>query len=192
MNEYRDFFFILTHRIFLFIFFLVIRHNLPHTSIPTCVCVLQDGNSVAPETGQPGTAVPWLLAHSAFAQNKTRLGETMMLCTTCITTCSDLQGSSGKQSQNTGLPLLTLPSSDSQALKYDPADEDEVIKRILATGGGEGRAPMAVAFLLGLCLQHSSTCLHMSDVRRLLLHVASGVQNAVWVSSWEEWGLLVV
>lgn len=110
-----------------------------------------------------------------------------MVCTTCITTCSDLQGSTHRptHSQNTVLAPLKFPSS-SQTLKYEPADEDEVLKKILATGSSDDGAPMAVAFLLGLCLQYSSTCLHMSDVRRLLLHVASGVQNAVWVSSWKK------
>lgn len=104
-----------------------------------------------------------------------------MLCNTC----SDLQGSSPKPSQNMVLPPSKFPTS-SQTLKYEPADEDEVIKKILATGSSDDRAPMVVSFLLGLCLQYSSACLHMSDVRRLLLRVASGVQNAVWVSSWKK------
>lgn len=142
----------------------------------TCVFVLKDGNSVAPNTG--------LLAHSTFIQNKNCVGE-MMLCTTCITTCSNPRGSSPKPLQDTLLPPLQFPSC-SQTLKYEPADEEEVIKRILATGSSVDRAPMAVAFLLGLCLQYSSTCLHMSDVRRLLLRIASAVQNAVWVSSWKK------
>lgn len=127
------------------------------------------------------TVVPWLLAHSSSAHTKSHPGETM-LCSTCITTCTDLQGN---LSENTVPPLLKWPASRSQTLKYEPTDEDRVIERIVATGSGGDKPPMAVAFLLGLCLQYSSTCLHMSDVRRLLLLVASGVQSAVWVSSWK-------
>lgn len=145
----------------------------------THVFVCQDGSSDAPNTGV--TAVPWLLTHSSYARTKNGVGESA-LCTTCISTCSDLQGSSARLLQNTGLPLCESPPSDGQTLKYEPADGDELIKKILAKGGSSDRAPMAVAFLLGLCLQYSSTSLHMSDVRRLLLRVASGVQNAVWVS----------
>lgn len=114
----------------------------------------------------------------------------MMLCSTCITTCTDPQGSSSNLSEQTVPPLLKSPASCSQTLKYEPTDEDRVIKRIVATGSSSDKPPMAVAFLLGLCLQYSSTCLHMSDVRRLLLLVASGVQSAVWVSSGKvcKWG----
>lgn len=128
------------------------------------------------------TAVPWLLAHTTSAHTKSHPGE-MMLCSTCITTCADLQGSRNSLSDKTVPPLLKSPASRSQTLKYEPTDEDRVIKRIVATGGSSDKPPMAVAFLLGLCLQYSSTCLHMSDVRRLLLLVASEVQSAVWVSS---------
>lgn len=146
----------------------------------TLVYVLKDGNSVAPEPGM--IAVPWLLAHTTSAHTKSHPGE-MMLCSTCITTCADLQGSRNNLSDITVPPLLKSPASRSQTLKYEPTDEDRVIKRIVATGGSSDKPPMAVAFLLGLCLQYSSTCLHMSDVRRLLLLVASEVQSAVWVSS---------
>lgn len=45
--------------------------------------------------------------------------------------------------------------------------------------------PMTAAFLLCLCIQHSAVSLRTSG---LLLRIASGVQNAVWVSSGQETG----
>lgn len=148
----------------------------------TLVSVLgmKDVNDAAPEPGV--TAVPWMLAHNTSALTTSHSGE-MILCNTCITTCTDLQGSSSKQSQNRGLPLLKSPASHSPTLKYEREDEDHIVKKIIAMGSRKDRPPMAVAFLLCLCVQYSSTCLHTSDLRRLLLLIASGVQSAVWVSS---------
>lgn len=127
-------------------------------------------------------ALPWLLAHTTSAFKTSDNGE-MILCNTCITTCTDLQGSSRKLCQNRGLPLLKSPVGHSLSLRYESEDEDHIIKKIIAMGSSKDRPPTAVAFLLCLCVQYSSACLHTSDLRRLLLLIASGVQSAVWVSS---------
>lgn len=55
------------------------------------------------------------------------------------------------------------------------------MKKIVAMPGG-GRAPLSVSFLLSLCLHRSSSRLRGSDLRRLLLLIASNCQTAVWVS----------
>lgn len=131
---------------------------------------------------EPGVAaLPWWLAHTtAFKTNHD--GE-MIFCNTCITNCTDLQGSDSKLSQNRGLPLLKSSTGHSLSLRYQSEDEDHIVKKIIAMGSSEDRPPTAAAFLLCLCVQYSSACLHASDLRRLLLLIASGVQSAVWVSS---------
>nr|XP_046232941.1 ras-associating and dilute domain-containing protein isoform X2 [Scatophagus argus] len=139
----------------------------------------KDVNNAAPEPGM--TAVPWMLDQVTSASTASHTGETI-LCNTCITMCTDLQGSSNNVSHNRDLPSLKLPGGHSVNLKYESVDEDHVVKEIVATGSGNvnDRPPLTAAFLLCLCVQYSSTCLRTSDLRRLLLLIASGVQSAVW------------
>ncbi|XP_044034960.1 ras-associating and dilute domain-containing protein isoform X2 [Siniperca chuatsi] len=135
-------------------------------------------NNAAPEPSM--TAVPWMLGHTTSATTTSHTRE-MILCNTCITTCTDLQSSSSEQSLNRGLPFLNPPEGHSLTLKYESEDEDRIVKEIVAMGGSiKDRPPLTVAFLLCLCVQYSSTCLHTSDLRRLLLLIASGVQSAMW------------
>lgn len=142
---------------------------------------MKDVNTAAPEPSM--TAIPWILGHTSSDATSSHTGE-MILCNTCITTCTDLQGSNRKLSQNTGLPCLKSPHGHSLTLTYESKDEDRVVKKIVAAGSGsvKDRPPLTVAFLLCLCVQYSSACLHTSDLRRLLLLIAGGVQSAIWVS----------
>ncbi|XP_034717216.1 ras-associating and dilute domain-containing protein [Etheostoma cragini] len=136
-------------------------------------------NNAAPEPSI--TAAPWMLGHTTSATTTSHPGE-MILCNGCMANSSDLQISSSKQSLNRGLPLLKSPECNSLTLEYDIEDEDCVVKEIIAMGmtSGKERPPLTVAFLLCLCVQYSSTWLHTSDLRRLLLLIASEVQSAMW------------
>uniref|UniRef100_A0A3P9KLD4 Si:ch211-176g6.2 n=1 Tax=Oryzias latipes TaxID=8090 RepID=A0A3P9KLD4_ORYLA len=67
----------------------------------------------------------------------------------------------------------------SLSLNYEAEDEERLVKKIVAMPGG-GRAPLSVSFLLSLCLHRSSSRLRASDLRRLLLLIASNCQTAVW------------
>lgn len=127
---------------------------------------------------EPGlNALPWMLAHSAAAFTKCQAGETN-LCGTC----TDLQVSDGKLCQKRGRQFLKSPAGPNQCLQYESNHEDCVLKKILALGNSKGSPPMTPAFLLCLCVQHSLASDHLSGLRRLLLCIASGVQNVVWVS----------
>lgn len=142
---------------------------------------MKEVSNAAPEPSM--TAGPWMLGHTTSAATTSHTGE-MILCNTCITTRTDLQSSSSKESLNRGLPFLKSPEGHSLTLKYETEDEDRVVKEIVAMGRSsiKDRPPLTVAFLLCLCVQYSSTCLHTSDLRRLQLLIASGVQSAMWVS----------
>lgn len=97
-------------------------------------------------------------------------------------TCTDLQASR-KLCQKQDLPLLKSPAGHNWSLQYESNNEDCIIKKIFAMGSSKGSPPMTAAFLLCLCVQHSIESPHTSELRGLLLRIASGVQNAVWVSS---------
>lgn len=131
------------------------------------------------------TSVSRMLSPSNSAFRTSQPAE-IILCSTCTTACTDLQGLSGKRSQNRGLLLLKSPVDRGVTLKYERKDEDCIVKKIIVMGSSNGSPPMTVAFLLCLCVQYSSICLHTSDLRRLLLLLACEVQSAVWVSSTEK------
>ncbi|XP_042363905.1 ras-associating and dilute domain-containing protein-like [Plectropomus leopardus] len=136
-------------------------------------------NDAAPEPSM--TAVPWMLGHTTSATTTSHTRDTI-LCNTCISTCTELQSSSSQQSLNRGLPFLKSPEGHNLTLEYDSEDEDRIVKEIVAMGrtSVKDRPPLTVAFLLCLCIQYSSTCLHTSHLRRLLLLIASGVQSSLW------------
>uniref|UniRef100_I3KU61 Si:ch211-176g6.2 n=1 Tax=Oreochromis niloticus TaxID=8128 RepID=I3KU61_ORENI len=102
-----------------------------------------------------------------------------ILCSTCIT----YQSPNCKQPLSGGPPCLKSPEGHSLTLSYAAEDEDIIVKEIVAMGSNSsisGRPPLTVAFLLCMCVQYSSVCLQTSDLRRLLLRIASGVQSAMW------------
>uniref|UniRef100_A0A3P9B9M0 Ras-associating and dilute domain-containing protein n=1 Tax=Maylandia zebra TaxID=106582 RepID=A0A3P9B9M0_9CICH len=104
-----------------------------------------------------------------------------ILCSTCIT----YQSPNCKLPLSGGPPFLKSPEGHSLTLTYAAEDEDIIVKEIVAMGSSSsisGRPPLTVAFLLCMCVQYSSVCLQTSDLRRLLLRIASGVQSAMWVS----------
>lgn len=97
----------------------------------------------------------------------------MILCNSCISNCT--------QSLDVDPPFLKSPEGHSLTLSYEAEDEDCIVKEIVAMVDVH-RPPLTVSFLLSLCLQYSSACLQTSDLRRLLLLIASDVQSAMWVS----------
>ncbi|XP_053197401.1 ras-associating and dilute domain-containing protein [Scomber japonicus] len=136
-------------------------------------------NSTTPESNL--SAIPWLLGHTTSATTTSHTRE-MILCNTCISTCTGPQSPSSKQNLNRGPPFLKSPEGHSLTLNYDTEHEHHIVKKIIAMESSkvQEKPPLTVSLLLCMCVQYSSTCLHTSDLRRLLLLIASGVQNAMW------------
>ncbi|KAM4525789.1 ras-associating and dilute domain-containing protein [Fundulus diaphanus] len=128
------------------------------------------------------SASPWRLCLSP--PGATSIHSTAMVhCINCTPNCTDLRGSTCKQSLNKGPPFLTSPRGHTLTLNYKVEDEDLIVKEIFAmevSSSITDGAPLTVSFLLSLCLQHASAYLHTSDLRRLLLLSAREVQSAVW------------
>ncbi|KAM4524470.1 ras-associating and dilute domain-containing protein isoform 1-T1 [Odontesthes bonariensis] len=134
----------------------------------------KDVNGVAPEPSL--SAAPWILSDSPSAATGSQATD-MILCNSCISTCTAFQSSNWRQP-----PFLKSPEGHSLTLNYDAENEDCIVKEIVAMGGSgvTDRPTLTVSFLLAVCVQYSSACLHTSDLRRLLLLIASGVQSAMW------------
>ena len=139
---------------------------------------MKEVNGAAPEPSS--SAVPWMLTHNISTNHTTE----MNLCNICTATCTDPHSISSKQAISRGPPFLKSPEGHSLTLNYETEDEDCIVMEIVAMGGAgvEDRPPLTAAFLLCTCIQYSTTCFHNSDLRRLLLLIASGVQSAMWVS----------
>uniref|UniRef100_A0A3B4UA66 Ras-associating and dilute domain-containing protein-like n=1 Tax=Seriola dumerili TaxID=41447 RepID=A0A3B4UA66_SERDU len=131
------------------------------------------------------SAVPWMLGHST-STTRTSPTTDKILCNSCISPCTDPQSS--KEPLSRGPPFLQSPEGHSLTLNYDPEDEDRIVREIVAMGSTrvKDRPVLTAAFLLCMCVQYSSTCLHTSDLRRLLLLTASGIQRVMWVSYCKE------
>uniref|UniRef100_A0A3B4YKZ9 Ras-associating and dilute domain-containing protein-like n=1 Tax=Seriola lalandi dorsalis TaxID=1841481 RepID=A0A3B4YKZ9_SERLL len=125
------------------------------------------------------SAVPWMLGHST-STTRTSPTTDKILCNSCISPCTDPQSS--KEPLSRGPPFLQSPEGHSLTLNYDPEDEDRIVREIVAMGSTrvKDRPVLTAAFLLCMCVQYSSTCLHTSDLRRLLLLTASGIQRVMW------------
>ncbi|XP_071329288.1 ras-associating and dilute domain-containing protein [Trachinotus anak] len=124
--------------------------------------------------------VPWMLGHSSAATTTSHTAD-KILCSTCISPCTDLQGLSSKEPLSRGPPFLKSPEGHSLTLNYDTEDEDHIVREIIAMGSTVSDRPvLTAAFLLCMCIQYSSTGLPSSDLRRLLLLVASGIQRVMW------------
>ncbi|XP_017271565.1 ras-associating and dilute domain-containing protein isoform X2 [Kryptolebias marmoratus] len=127
-------------------------------------------------------AVPWIMSHSPSAATPNHTTEAI-LCNSCISSCTDHQSSACDRPPNRSPPILKSPGGHSLTLGYQAEDEDRLVREIVAAGGGGSvpdRPPLTVSFLLSLCVQYSASCLRTSDLRRLLLLIASGVQSAMW------------
>ncbi|CAF94400.1 unnamed protein product, partial [Tetraodon nigroviridis] len=88
-----------------------------------------------------------------------------------------------KLCQKRELQFSKSPAGHNRNLQYESSHEDCIIKEIFAMANSKGSPPKASAFLLCLCVQHSVASLHVAELRRLLLRIACGVQNTIWVSS---------
>nr|XP_040031723.1 ras-associating and dilute domain-containing protein-like isoform X3 [Gasterosteus aculeatus aculeatus] len=134
----------------------------------------KEEDNAAPQSGM--TAVPWLLGQTSSATTTSHIKRTV-LCNTCITGSRDPQ-----KTRNRRLSFLKSPECHIPTLVYESKDEERIVKEIVAMGRTSEKdgPPLTVAFLLCRCMQYSSTCLHSSDLRRLLLLIANRVQSAVW------------
>lgn len=84
-----------------------------------------------------------------------------------------------------GRPLLHWRDLEGRelCLLYALPQEDRLLEEILVAVDPAGEEPkLTPAFLLCLCIQHSAAHFKMADLRRLLLHIASQIQLAMWVS----------
>ncbi|XP_068611004.1 ras-associating and dilute domain-containing protein-like [Brachionichthys hirsutus] len=131
----------------------------------------QQVSCVAPDPIMTG--VSWRLGPTSSVTPTNHAGE-MILCDACNASSKSLKG----------LPFLKSPGGGgrSLSLKYEDEREEGIVREIVAMGRGglERRPPLTVAFLLCLCVQYSSSCLRTSDLRRLLLLIAGGVQSSMW------------
>lgn len=136
---------------------------------------MKEVDSAVPEPSL--SAVPWMMHHNILT-SKTSHSTDKILCSTCISPCTD------QEPLGRGFPFLQSPKGHSLTLNYDPEDEDAIVREIIAMGSSrvKDRPMLTAAFLLCMCVQYSSSCLHTSDLRRLLLLTASGIQRAMWVS----------
>ncbi|KAM8837698.1 ras-associating and dilute domain-containing protein-like isoform 2-T2 [Spinachia spinachia] len=134
----------------------------------------KEEDNAAPQSGM--TAVPWMLGQTSSATTTSHLKKTV-LCNTCITGSLDPENP-----RNRRFSLLNSPECHIPTLVYECKDEERIVNEIVAMGrtSEKDRPPLTVAFLMCLCMQYSSTCLHTSDLRRLLLLIANRVQSAVW------------
>lgn len=148
------------------------------THTVNCDFFLQEPNSSDSEPCL-SPAVPWILSHGlSAATNHTR---EPVLCNSCISNGTDRQTSDSNQPLNRTTPLLKSPGGHSLTLDYQAEDEDRIVREIFAMGGSS-RPPLTVSFLLIVCVQCSAARLHATDLRRILLLIASRFQSAIWVS----------
>ncbi|XP_041670932.1 ras-associating and dilute domain-containing protein-like isoform X1 [Cheilinus undulatus] len=133
-------------------------------------------NSAA--SGPAMTAVPWMLDQTPA----TTKNNSVILCHTCVSNFSKLESSKGKQTLHRGPPFIKSSKGHGLTLNYETKDEYCIVKEIVAMGNSSinDRPPLTASFLLCLCVQYSSANLHTTDLRRLLLLIASGVQSAIW------------
>lgn len=67
------------------------------------------------------------------------------------------------------------------SLSYELDQEEQVVERILTLLDPSGDAPkLTPAFLLSLCIQHSATAFELAHLRKLLLRMASQIQQVMW------------
>lgn len=67
-------------------------------------------------------------------------------------------------------------------LSYELEQEDRVLQEILNILDPSGNDPkLTPAFLLSLCIQHSTATFQLTNFRQLLLRIASQIQLVMWV-----------
>nr|XP_057918481.1 ras-associating and dilute domain-containing protein isoform X2 [Doryrhamphus excisus] len=102
-----------------------------------------------------------------------------ILCNTCIGLLRDPDTANCLK---TAPQFLKSHEGLCLTLNYRVEDEFCIVKKIVAMGGrgAEDVPPLTVAFLLSMCIQYSASRLPTSDLRRLLLLIASEIESAVW------------
>lgn len=99
-------------------------------------------------------------------------------------TCADLHSQQTQTRHSPpSLPFLKTPEGHPLSLVYQTEDEGDLLQEVVSAGVRlDDRPPLTAGFLLCMCVQSSSVRLRKSDLRRLLLLIASGVQSTMWVS----------
>lgn len=99
---------------------------------------------------------------------------------TCMLSTSE--GSGTPCAAESILPCLRDTNGQELILFYDVEHETRVLEEIISkVDHHEDLHKLAPSFLMCLCLQQSATHFPMTDLRQLLLHIASEVQIAVLV-----------
>ncbi|XP_072523171.1 ras-associating and dilute domain-containing protein isoform X2 [Salminus brasiliensis] len=112
----------------------------------------------------PAAALPWLAQATQPPPP---------LCKSCVLSVSE-------GPLNT-LPCLRDAGGRGLILAYEVEHEERILKEIFTRADShDGAHKVTPSFLLCLCLQQSATHFPMTDLRRLLLHIANEVQVAVW------------
>ncbi|XP_056152734.1 ras-associating and dilute domain-containing protein [Lampris incognitus] len=137
----------------------------------------KEANYVTPEPSS--SPVPLLLRRDSSA-TATANSAKPMLCNTCISTYTVPQNPRNHQSLKQDAPFLRDPGGRSLMINYDARLEDRIVAEIIAMGSVKGSPALTVAFLLCVRVQYSAAHLSTSDLRRLLLLIAAGVQTAMW------------
>ncbi|KAM6951489.1 ras-associating and dilute domain-containing protein [Aplochiton taeniatus] len=124
------------------------------------------------------TPSPWLLA----PVTETPPNSELMFCNACILSGTDLPISNGQFGPGGATPFFKDTEGRDLTLHYDVELEGRIVKEIVAMPGvgSQDKPPLTVAFLLSVCIQYSAAHLHTSELRRLMLLIASEVQNAMW------------
>ncbi|CAB1338213.1 unnamed protein product, partial [Coregonus sp. 'balchen'] len=108
------------------------------------------------------------------------------LCNTCMAARRESSGTREIRSRR-ATACLKDPEGRDLNLLYVVEHEETVVKEIVAMGSvHRDKPPLTVAFLLSVCVEHSATHLQTSELRRLLLLIASQFQNAILCSDPEE------
>ncbi|XP_077407379.1 ras-associating and dilute domain-containing protein isoform X2 [Vanacampus margaritifer] len=129
-------------------------------------------------TAEPNVStLSWLFPYAPSVHNTSQTRD-VILCKTC----RDLPSPATKKRQKISPPFLKSPQGHCLSLNYQTDDEHCIIKQIVAIGGSgiKDGSSSSIAFLLCLCIQYSASYFRTSDLRRLLLLIASEVQSAVW------------
>ncbi|XP_041714662.2 ras-associating and dilute domain-containing protein-like isoform X2 [Coregonus clupeaformis] len=151
------------------------RHYLFLFKDPTAWVVMQKVKDPTSSPDPTVTAAPGVLP-----QATTPATSKSALCNTCMAARRESSGTREIRSRR-ATACLKDPEGRDLNLLYVVEHEETVVKEIVAMGSvHRDKPPLTVAFLLSVCVEHSATHLQTSELRRLLLLIASQFQNAMW------------
>ncbi|XP_061665751.1 ras-associating and dilute domain-containing protein [Syngnathoides biaculeatus] len=132
-------------------------------------------NNTTPEPSL--STLPWSFGCSTSSP-KTHHRRDVKLCNTC----SDLPSPTTQNCLKRAPPSLKSPEGHCLSLNHRADDEHYIIKQIVATGRSDVKdgPSLSISFLLCLCIQYSASYFRPSDLRHLLLLIASEIQSTVW------------